>query len=380
MCYFKNHRFIRLTHRISQFIPFRPADLAAAGYHCCSITLKRNHMRLKLLVFFTVFLLSATPAVFGQLPDSVRAHIDSSLAILKTHSLYGNKVDWAEIEKRVYDNARTAATKAHTFEALTIAFETLGDKHAAYYQYDDEYKLANPGLLSRYSDSIKAAWGRGPRILSQMIGDMAYLNIPFIGVSRKEDIDKFANWIYDAVAGLQKKNPKGWIIDLRLNGGGNIRPMLAGLAPFFNDGIVSYYIDRDGKATDEAAFRNGDFTIDGISQAAIKNKIPVFKPVKVAVLIGPGTASSGEGVAVVCSQRKKTRLFGERSAGLANATNGFVFNDQQSYYLISTAYIGNKKKKVMPEYVMPDVTIKGNDAFSNPAGDTVVQAAIQWLK
>ncbi|MET0394881.1 MAG: S41 family peptidase [Chitinophagaceae bacterium] len=336
-------------------------------------------MRLKLLVF-SVFLLSVTPAVFGQLPDSVRAHIDSSLAILKAHSLYGNKVAWPEIEKQVYDKARTATAKAQTFEALSIAFEALGDKHAAYYQYDDEYKVANPGLLSRYSDSIKAAWSRGPRILSQMIGDIAYLNIPFIGVSRQQDIDKFANWIYDAVAALQKKNPKGWIIDLRLNGGGNIRPMLAGLAPFFNDGIVSYYIDRDGNATDEAAFRNGDFIIDGVSQATIKNKIPAFKPVKVAVLIGPGTASSGEGVAVVFGQRKKTRLFGERSAGLANATNGFVFNDRQSYYLISTACIGNKKKKVLPEYVIPDVIITGNDAFANPAGDTVVQAAMQWLK
>lgn len=337
-------------------------------------------MRPKWFILPALFLLSGISAAFGQLPDSIKAHIDSSLSILKEYSLYGNTVKWPEIEARVYDKARSAATKAQTFEALTIAFDALGDRHAAYYQYDDQYKLPDPGLLARYTDSIKAAWSRGPQIIHRMIGEMAYLNVPFMGVSRQADIDNLANRLYDAVAELQAKNPRGWIIDLRLNGGGNIRPMLAGLAPFFKDGIVSYYIDRDGKATDKAAFRNGDFTIDGIVQATIKNKIPAFKPVKVAVLIGPGTASSGEGVAVVFSQRKKSRLFGEPSAGLANATNGFVFNGEQSYYLISAAYIGTKKKKPVPESVKPDVTIKGNDAFSDPASDTVVQAAVEWLK
>ena len=330
------------------------------------------------LVLVFVFLMLNTSQ--GQLADSIKNYIDTSLLILEKNSLYGKKLNWIKTRKQVYDAAANARTKVQTFNALKIAFDALGDKHAAYYQYDDQYRLANPALMDRYSDSIKAAWQKGPRILNQMIDGIAYISIPFIGVGKQEDIDKYANRIYDAVLALEKNNPTGWIIDLRLNGGGNIRPMLAGLAMFFSDGIVSYYIDRDGKATDEAAFNAGDFTIDGVKQATVKNKVPYFNPLKTAVLIGAGTASSGEGVAVVFRQRKNTRLFGQPSAGMANATNGFVFNDKQSYFLISTAYIGNKKKQQLPESIQPDVTVVPNDAFSDVNVDHVVKAAIEWLR
>lgn len=316
----------------------------------------------------------------AQLPDSVKAHIDSSLLILKEHSLYTKRVNWKKMEEAVYDSARTAQTKAQTFNALKIAFDALGDKHAAYYQYDDGYKIENPALMARYSDSIKAAWKRGPVITNKMIGDMAYISIPYLGGSKQEDIDRYANWIYDAVVKLEENQPKAWIIDLRLNGGGNIRPMLGGLSLFFENGIVSYYIDNKGKATDEAAFINGDFTIDGQKQATIKNKTGKRITSKVAVLIGAGTASSGEGVAVVFKQRKNTKLFGDRSAGLANSTQGFVFNNNQSYFLLSTSLLGDKKKKALPEFIRPAVVVKGTESFSEPAQDAVVIAAMKWLQ
>lgn len=330
------------------------------------------------LLLLTV-LLNVT-VVYGQLPEVVRNHIDSSLLILKNHSLYSNKVDWSKVEKSVYEKARSAATPGETFVALKIAFDALDDKHAAYYQFEDEYRVENNELLNRYSDSIKAAWSKGPRIHTEIIDGIAYISIPFLRAGKQEDIDKYANWIYNEIAKLNQKNPSGWIIDLRLNGGGNIRPMLGGLSAFFDDGIVSYYIDKDGQATDEAAFKEGSFTIDGVVQASIDKKINPLRSTKVAVLIGPGTASSGEGVAVVFAQRPETKLFGEQTAGLANSTNGFVFNNEESYFLISTAYIGDKNKKALPEFVLPDVEVKGNDAFYDLPNDKVVQSAIDWLK
>ena len=332
----------------------------------------------KLILFFSIFL-SFSLNIIGQAPDSVKAYIDSSLEILNKNSLYAYKVNWEKIKNEVYDSAKYAKNKSETFSALKIAFDALGDKHAAYYQYDDQYKLDNPALFERYSDSIKAAWSLGPRIITKLIDDIAYINIPFIGVGKQVDIDKFANLIYNGIIDLSKKNPKGWIIDLRLNAGGNIRPMLAGVAMFFNNRIVSYYIDKDGKATDEASFYNGDFLIDGKIQASITRKISNSISQKIAVLIGPGTASSGEGVAIVFKQRKKTKLFGDYSAGLANATNGFVFNDNKSYFLISTARIGNKHKKILPEFVKPDVNIKGGESYNDLANDLVVKSAIHWL-
>lgn len=315
----------------------------------------------------------------AQLPDSIKAHIDSCLVILETNALYSPSVNWPKTRQLVLDKAGAATSKAGTFEALKIAFDALGDKHAMYYHYDNQYKLNNDVLMSRYTDSIKAAWLDGPRIVYRMINGIAYLRVPFMGVNKQKDIDERANALYGAVKDLQEQAPAGWIIDLRLNGGGNIRPMLAGLAPFFADGVVSYYLDHRGQASDESSFKDGHFLMDGIQQAKIDSIITGFPQAKVAVLIGPGTGSSGELTAAVFKQRGHTKLFGESTAGLANATAGFVMGNEV-YFLISAARIAGKDKKALPEVITPNITIKGNDAFHVIEKDLTVLAALQWLQ
>lgn len=332
---------------------------------------------MKKYLIVLVFIFSSVTC-FSQ-ADSVKHYVDSTLILLKNNSLYSKNVDWKKITKQVHEKTQEAKTKAATFDALKIAFNALNDKHAAYYQYEDQYKIENPELNNRISDSLKAAWKRGLKIDNKMIGDVAYISIPTLGVGKQADIDKYANWIYEAVSKLNAKNPKGWIIDLRMNGGGNIRPMLAGLAMFFEDGIYTYYVDKDGKPSDESGFKEGDFIIDGKVQAEIKNKITSISNAKTAILIGPGTASSGEGVAIVFAQRKNVKSFGTDSAGLANATNGFVFNKNQSYFLLSVAKIADKNKKTYPEIVKPDVSINGNESFADLPNDLAVKEAIKWL-
>lgn len=337
-------------------------------------------MKNKCTIIGVLLLLFVNHSAIAQMADSLRLHIDSCLSVLQQNSLYAHLVKWPQTRAKVFEKAKRAKYKSETFEALKIAFNALGDRHAAYYQYDDKYKLSNTALMNRYSDSLKAAWTLGPRIDSRMIGKIAYFSAPFMGVNKQEQIDWYANWLYDEIAKLQKQNPKGWVIDLRLNGGGNIRPMLTGLSMFFGDGIVSYYIDKAGKASDEAAFSNGDFLMDGKIQAIVKNKIASIANMKVAVLIGAGTASSGEITAAVFSKRHNTLLLGDSTAGLANATNGFVFNGNKNYFLISTAYIANQLKIPFPETIQPNLFIKGNDAFNDIGNDTTVKKAIEWLK
>lgn len=317
---------------------------------------------------------------YSQLADTTRVYIDSSLTILRNNSLYSKKMDWKNIEKNVYAKAGTAKTNTDVFDALKIAFNALDDKHAAYYSYNDQYKIEDTELNARFDDSLKAALAKGPRIVQKMIGDVAYINVPFMGVQKQSQIDELANAVNNAIAALSKSNPKGWVIDLRLNAGGNIRPMLGGLAPFFKDGVVSYYIDRNGKAEEPSSFKNNEFYIDGNRQATVATKAMPLTNAKVAILIGPGTASSAEAVANIFRQRGNARLFGEKSAGRANSTNGFVFNKNQSYFLISTSYLGDRNKKALPEFVKPDERVKANNAFNNLSEDNVVKAALKWLK
>ncbi len=331
----------------------------------------------KTIFLFILFVLPF--ALHAQMADSTQVYIDSSLTLLKQHSLYGKKVKWDVVEKEVYIKAALAKNGVEAFDALTPAFIALGDQHAAYYSYNAQFRLPNKELENRYTDSIRAGWAAGAKIVTDMVDGVAYVRVPAMNVGKQQDIDRLANWLYNAIAFLAKQNPKGWIIDLRLNAGGNIRPMMAGLAPFFDDGTISYYINREGKTEEISGFKDGNFEIDDKVQAVINTKIPRITNAKIAVLTGPATASSAEGVAANFKQLKNTRLFGQSTAGLANSTNGFVFNNKQSYFLISTAYLGDKNKKKLAEYVEPHEIIKGTESFTRLGADAVVHAAVKWV-
>lgn len=333
-------------------------------------------MKTGLLLLLMVFSLHG----YSQPADSLKKHIDTALLILEANSLYSGKVNWPALREKVYKAAAHATTKAETFTALTLAFTELGDQHAAYYIGDSSFRLTDSALLKRQDDSLKAEWARGARIKTFMMEDIAYISIPTLTGSKQEVINQYANWIYDGVAKLAAQKPKGWIIDLRLNVGGNIRPMMAGLGAFFKDGIVGYYMDRSGVAFEPSSFRNGEFLVDDKVQATINNKISGLIKAKVAVLIGAGTASSGEISAVFLSTRKHTRIFGDATAGLANTTNGFVFDNDNAYFLITVASLANKKKQRLSNYVLPQKVVAANNMFSNLSEDNVVQAAKEWLR
>ncbi len=330
-----------------------------------------------LSLLFTIYLHTASAQT--TMPDSVSHYIDTCITLLKDHSLYAHRVNWPAMKKKVYTKAAHAKNKAETFDALKLIFNALNDQHAAYYQYDDAYKLPNNKLTARYSDSLKAGWAKGPQIFNQMIGQVAYISIPTMGISKQTDIDKYTEWIRSVINKLQQKNPIAWIIDLRLNAGGNIRPMMSGLAPFFPDTLIGYYIDRNGQLTYKATVESGKFFLDGVQQANITTTVTGLERAQVRVLIGPGTASSAEGVAVAFSHRPNTRLVGQETAGLANATNGFVFNQEQSYFLISTASLADARGKRLPEFVRPYLKVKQIESFNNLANDGAVKMAIKSL-
>ncbi|RYF87420.1 MAG: hypothetical protein EOO03_10660 [Chitinophagaceae bacterium] len=218
------------------------------------------------------------------------------------------------------------------------------------------------------------------KVFAMMMGDIAYLRIPAMNVYTQQQIDYCANWLADSVRSMASNNPGGWIIDLRINGGGHIIPMMSGIASFFPEGTVSYYLDKNNQPVGHSAIKNKIYFQDDSLRASIKNALPDLSKARVAVLIGRGTGSSGEGVAFNFMNRKKTKLFGENSAGVANATEGFVFNNEQSYFLLTTSKLGNKNKKPAPETLKPHVQVPVQDDFETPPHDAAVKAALKWLK
>ena len=118
---------------------------------------------------------------------------------------------------------------------------------------------------------------------------------------------------------LQRKGAVNWIIDLRYDGGGDMFPMVEGLATVMvtaSSGDLRPYGDQSGVWK----VMNGDFFYDDYSVALPNGQVPGALP-KVAVLTSMYTVSSGEVVAVVFKGRESTRFFGEPTGGLTTANN-----------------------------------------------------------
>ncbi|HEY0898589.1 MAG TPA: S41 family peptidase, partial [Sphingobacteriaceae bacterium] len=204
-------------------------------------------------------LLFLTFEVKAQIPDSLIAHLDSALLLLKEKSLYHKKVDWDKVKAEMYSRAAQARTKNETFNAIAYGFAQLNDKHGFFMQNGRRYRLTDSIHLNRLSDSLKVEWGKGWKIHMKMLGKVAYFRMPNINAFNQKQVNSYANQLYDSIAHLASQKPQSSILDLRRNAGGNIRPMMAALAPFFDDGIVSYELDRDDRVTGYSAFKNGDY-------------------------------------------------------------------------------------------------------------------------
>lgn len=310
------------------------------------------------------FLFVICSGVRAQLPDSLRMHLDSAIYFMRAHSLYAGKVNWSKATKEAGVLAAKATTKEQLYPAIAHVFRQLNDHHGMFAQYNDVLRLPDSTPVKRLTKNILDEWAKGWRIKTAMIGDIAYLRIPGMPVNSPGLIEKYANWLADSVAVLASNKPAGWIIDLRMNTGGNILPMMSALAGFFEDGKLSFSIDRKGKVTGWASVRDGIFYQEDTLRTRLKAPVPSLQHVNVAVLIGAGTASSGEITAIHFQQRNRTKLFGEQTAGVANATEGFVFNHDKSYLLLTTAAMANKSGKKLPAFVLPAKTVKNNDMFT----------------
>jgi len=232
------------------------------------------------------------------------------------------------------------------------------------------------------SPGIKKEFLKGPKIKTTFFkGSIAYLRIPGMNGTTQEVMDDKANKLMDSLCMLLKQNPKGIIIDLRMNTGGNSAPMVSGLGPLFHISLLGYGVDRDGNLLGAARLKEGVLLDEsGNKMVNVKNSCAINKVIPIAVLIGPSTVSSGEILAAYLKQQANVKLFGEPTPGFCNATEGFSFMNNKGYLLLSVNRIADGRKEVYQEMlVRPDVYIKSEDNYDILIADPTVKPALKWL-
>ncbi len=324
-------------------------------------------------------LLCCTSSCHAQMPEDVQGVLDAVLDHAEEASMYRNKVDWDVLRREAYQLAVGADTIPDLAPAITYMLEELGDthgrflynrQHLSFYTGPDKPHLA--GLDVDVYNNIQSGqvYNFEASLLAPSVGYVRIVGLPM------GDNTQMSREIQDAVCAVHAMGANDWIVDLRYNGGGNMFPMVEGLAAILGDGPAGGAVGLTEEENATWRVENGDFYYNDQS-VQLENACTYEDLPKVAVLTSMYTASSGEVVAVAFKGREHTRFFGEFTHGLTTV-NDYTPLDSLSILLLSVSTYQSRDGKVYDAYVdvdeyipfVPDATMEE---------DAGVRRALEWL-
>jgi carboxyl-terminal processing protease len=191
-----------------------------------------------------------------------------------------------------------------------------------------------------------------------------------------EGDSKNAQKLNDSLCSLFDKNVKGLILDLRLNGGGAMYPMIMGLDQLYMPGKIGYFISRKNI---NWYIKDNSFLLDTLVLAQIKPNCEFnAHNLPLVILIGGGTGSSGEFLAISLKSRKHTVYIGNETAGYITSTEGTQINND-AHILLSSGYGADGNGIIYKKPLKPDILINSPDKFNNIPDDEKVKIGIKWI-
>jgi carboxyl-terminal processing protease len=312
--------------------------------------------------------------------------IDSILAKAEETSLYSSSVDWMILRNTIQRIALHDSGAFNLKPAMEKLFNELRDHHAV---LRDAQTYSIVGGFTDYKnrrhqdtrefpiEQWKAVNDTNLKFSYQLLPDhIGYLKI--VGIGPQVDIQEESIRIRKAVETLCKKKVKKWIIDLRYNAGGNIHPMMEGIAPLLGEGKLGSVVNANAEELFTFENHHGNFIYFGVEAVSLKNKTHLKTQPKIAVLTSRWTASSGEIVATAFKGSPKTKFFGESTGGYTTNNNYEIICDQ--YILcLSTGIYCDRNGQVYPVNITVDEEIPFT-INEDPTTDECIQAASKWLQ
>lgn len=170
-----------------------------------------------------------------------------------------------------------------------------------------------------------------------------------------------------------------WIVDLRLNEGGNMWPMLAGVGPLLGKNAGTNSIAADGQILHRWRYTQGQIWLDDdLIEAVIPDYRLTTSQPSVAVLTSQLTASAGEGVVLAFRGSPNCHSFGQPTRGLTAGNQGFRLDDG-AVLSLATAYGTDRIGRVYQGAIFPDTPVELDWCQFDTGTDPVLIAAVGWL-
>lgn len=324
-----------------------------------------------------------------------------AITIIQQHALDGDKPDWKAIAAKIaaekpsnsdvqiravlaaYNDPHAkllTREEAVTWKAGAALTPEPGTESAAEAAASSEPPSA-PDPAHAESAHSQPAIPEAP--WSKMIQrSVAYVGLPPCNTGDPQAIQAYSHALRTQINILTSRRARWWIIDLRLNGGGNVWPMLGGLQPMLGNGVAFRSLQphgveqRFGCAGNTAwlehdASRTPQFTV-----ADVQEFVQPAVCERLAVLIGPWTMSSGEMITVALMSKPHARTFGEPTAGLTTITNFFPLSDG-SILVLPTGRVAPPVGAAIVGQIQPAEIVPFGDWPL--IDDATVAAALKWI-
>jgi len=290
----------------------------------------------------------------------ITAYVQEYMKVIRENALAAQTVDLKQLESIVTDFTRTAVKPADCYAAFEFGTKFLKDGHS---------RFLTPSAVIKQNEESKIGEVNYPT--GKLVDGVGYLKVTAIAGGHGQRTIRYADSLQAIVRSLDLQHPAGWIIDLRENTGGNCWPMLAGLGPLIENELCGFFFHK-GVYSEPINYSFGAAKMGNDTICAVTHPYTRTAPaLRIAVLIGKRTLSSGELVAVSFAQRPGTVLIGTPTGGLTTSNSIFTLSDGAVVSVAASVY-ADRTKKQYPAGIKPDVTV-------GPEEDAI-KRAVEWIK
>lgn len=340
-----------------------------------------QHSRtLRSALLLCISIAGSATAAYSQLG----VHPDTLYTFIRYNSVQRAGADWPTIDRNFKAELSQARNISDTMKCFVHVLAQLNDVHSQIFLQGKtygHYPSYPDSTLARLSPMVSKSNAIVNRIATRILpGQVAYVRVPGMQAYAPEQVNSLARALYDSVQHFNPDKINGMIIDLRLNGGGNLYPMLAGLSPLLGNSKVGQEISPEGEVSRTWEIRDCNFYMGTYQTTHLPQcHSSGWKEVKVVVLLGPVTLSSGSMTAIALKGRPGTVFIGEPTAdGYTTSNNYFQFASQLTLNF-ATHFVADRNGNVYRTVVPPDILVWGGDNFDDLPHDKKIAAALRWL-
>ncbi|WP_243226498.1 S41 family peptidase [Microbacterium sp. CIAB417] len=279
---------------------------------------------------------------FYLVPPSVEKY--AQLAVERLDGGYhANDPEWPAKRAAILDAARSASEYAELYPLLQEGTQIAGGRHSSFVPAGTGSAAAE----SSAQPTVDTDAGVTTIVLPEMVS------------SRAEELQSYATTVADGID-RAAADTCGWVIDLRGNRGGNMYPMLSGIAALLPDGVALSFVDRGGNATAVTIEPRGAAIAGNVMVDVGAHEKLAGRPI--AVLQDEWTASSGEAVLASFRGVEGARTFGADSAGYTSANVSRTLFDGATISLTESVYVDRTGRNYEEGPIAPDQTSTQDDA------------------